>query len=69
MSRKPEYILKCSRKDKSNSKFGKIGAGWVNDSGTISVVLDVGVALHWKDMDTLSVILAPVDDNPNSKGQ
>ena len=61
MSRTPDFWLKASRTDKSNSKFVKIGAAWKNDTGTISIVLDTGTVLHWKDMDTVSVILVPSD--------
>jgi hypothetical protein len=56
-SRSPEYILKARSKDGSIN--GKIGAGWLNPSGHISIVLDSLVVLEQKD--NLQITLFPND--------
>lgn len=38
--KKPDYIVKYP----VNGVWHKLGAAWVNDGGTINLVMDVGVA-------------------------
>lgn len=44
MSRSPDWIVKYL--DKSTEERGKIGAGWNNDDGSISIVLNPLVVIH-----------------------
>lgn len=44
MSRTPDFVLKAWNKT-TRRYSSKLGAAWVNDNGSITIVLDPGVAL------------------------
>jgi hypothetical protein len=46
-SRKPDFNL--SAKPKDGQPGCKVGAGWKNDDGSISIKLNVGTTLSWND--------------------
>jgi hypothetical protein len=54
-SRPPEYILKVMSSDGSIN--GRIGAGWVNPEGRISIILDPLVVLKQKDNLVISLFV------------
>lgn len=47
MAKRPELILKVFDKD-SGTAHGKCGVGFINDDGSISVVLDAMTVLYGK---------------------
>lgn len=48
MAKKPTHIIKVmDRADKKN--VGRVGVAWLNQDGTISITLNVGVTLSWND--------------------
>jgi len=47
MAKKPELILKVYAKD-SGTAHGKCGVGFVNDDGSITIVLDAMTVLYGK---------------------
>lgn len=46
MARKPDFWLKAMDKSKERHKSGKIGAGWKNTDGSISIDLEPFVQLN-----------------------
>lgn len=46
-ARKPTHLLKVF--DKDNDKRGIIGAGWENADGSVSVVVNPGCSVIYKD--------------------
>jgi hypothetical protein len=44
MSKKPDYRVGCL--DKQTDAKGNIGAAWINDDGTISIVIDAFVVIR-----------------------
>ena len=46
-ARKPDFNL--SAKPKDGQPGCKVGAGWKNDDGSISIKLNVGTTLSWND--------------------
>jgi len=56
---KPTHRLKMlHRQSKSTND---VGAGWLNEDGSISVVLNVGTALDWHDKHDCVLTLFPID--------
>jgi hypothetical protein len=56
--RKPDFNL--SAKPKDGRPGNKVGAGWINDDGSISIALNVGTTLSWND--ELFIGLFPVEN-------
>ena len=46
-SRPPTHILKVMQREGKGK--GRIGVGWLNDDGSMSLSLDPCVVLSWKD--------------------
>jgi hypothetical protein len=44
MSRKPDFNLKAMRRD--TDQKNRVGAGWFNEDGSISIVLDSFIVLE-----------------------
>lgn len=44
-SRRPDFILKALNKA-TDQRTGKIGAAWINQDGSIALVLDPAVQIH-----------------------
>jgi hypothetical protein len=44
---KPTYILSVLHKE--SKKKGKVGAAWLKPDGSISIRLEAGVTISWKD--------------------
>jgi hypothetical protein len=67
-SRRPDFILKAMNKT-TDQRTGKIGAAWINQDGSIALVLDPAVQIH-SDPE-LVIMLFPNDrdelENPPSK--
>lgn len=57
-SRKPNYRLKTF--DTKSEKNGRIGAGWLNDNGSISIVLDPAVVLGIQP--NVAITLWPIEE-------
>lgn len=49
--RKPDYIIKAATPD--SKIWTRVGAAWVNDSGTVSIDLDPFVVLSGRDSPSL----------------
>ena len=64
-TRQPDYILTAVMKKKSpgsgKRRRGNIGTAWYNDKGGLSITLNPGVELSWRDMADLWVCLWPDD--------
>lgn len=59
---KPTHNLCIKRKDQrrvGSSAFVQVGVGWQNEKGQISIRLDAGVSLNWRDCDDLWITLFP----------
>lgn len=56
--RKPDFWLKAMDKT-TNAKSGKIGAGWKNKDGSVSIDLEAFVVLHGSK--SLVLTLFPID--------
>lgn len=63
MGRAPTHTLLLQHKDKENRR-AKIGAGWANSWGGISIVLDPGVVLSHRDCEDHYFNLNPRQDDP-----
>lgn len=61
-SRKPDYVLKAYNKKSGTGR--KVGAGWINDNGSISVAVDSFVFMA-NDPD-ISYTLWPEDGSKHS---
>jgi hypothetical protein len=61
--RKPDFNL--SAKPRDGRPGNKVGAGWINDDGSISIALNVGVTLSWND--DLFLGLFPVEGRANRR--
>ena len=59
--RKPDFRMKVKARDREDPRTGVAGAGWVNADGSISIKLDVGFRLDWKD--DLLITMFPEGDN------
>lgn len=57
--RKPDYRLKVLDK-KTGAKTNDAGAGWLNDNGTVSIVLGPATALSYNK--NLVITLFPLKD-------
>lgn len=57
-TRPPDYIL--SVKDRETNVSTKVGAGWLNEKGHISVRINPCVVIDWKD--DVFVTLFPNDE-------
>jgi hypothetical protein len=49
--KKPTHSLCLVRKDETGGKFHQVGAGWKNEKGAISLALNAGVTLSWRDLE------------------
>jgi hypothetical protein len=63
--RKPDFNL--SAKPRDGRPGNKVGAGWINDDGSISISLNIGVTLSWND--DLFLGLFPVEGRANRTGR
>ena len=54
---KPTHNLCMKKRDEEGGKWVQIGAGWMNDRNAISVRLNMGVTLSWRDMERYSLYL------------
>lgn len=57
---KPTHRLKIL--DKENNKKGIIGAGWKNPDGSITIVLDVAVAIDYENCKDKVITLFPLEE-------
>jgi len=48
---KPTHNLCIIAKEEQKGGFQTIGIGWLNDKGAISIKLNKGVTLTWRDME------------------
>jgi hypothetical protein len=55
--RQPDFILAIKTKSGPEKK-GRVGAGWKNDDGNITLQLNPGIVLSWKDDIFLSLFPA-----------
>lgn len=62
MSRKPDFRLKIMDRE-TGQKSSNIGAGWKNDNGSISIVIDFGCHIPW-DNPSLLITLWPENGKP-----
>lgn len=51
MGRKPTHDLCMIQRDGKKGGFQTIGAGWTTEKGDISIKLNRGVIISWRDMD------------------
>ena len=64
MSRTPDYRVKALRKDATvKNKSQSVGAAWLNDNKSISIILDPFVVLSNRD-DQLLITLFPEKSRP-----
>ena len=47
MSKSPTHVLKVKQRDGKAS--GRVGVGWLNEDGSMTLSLDPCVVLSWKD--------------------
>ena len=62
-SNRPDWKLKMTSKDPSVTTYSDVGAGWTNSKGGISIKLDAGVVLNWRDYEDYYLTLWPQDDD------
>ena len=49
-STKPTHRLKAKvRTDDNSGAYGDVGAAWLNENGSLSVRLNIGIVLDWRD--------------------
>ena len=67
MSKRPTHRIKALKPQTSETAkvYNEVGAGWVNDDGSFSISLNVGVTLSWND--GLTVTAFPVELKNESK--
>lgn len=61
MTRLPDYYLALATKDGSRRK-GRIGAAWMNGQGGITISLNPGTTLNWKEIEDCYLTLWPNQD-------
>lgn len=59
-AKKPDFILKARLKGTTKSTR-RIGSGWANENGSVSIQLDPCTVLHWKD--ECFITLFPVEES------
>jgi len=64
-AKKPTHVLKIKVKD-SPAK-ANVGVGWANDDGSMSISLNPGTILDWRDPVTIN--LFPWDRRPSKKSE
>lgn len=60
--RRPDYIIGLMNK-KTDVKNGNVGAAWVSDDGTISIVFNNFIAIPCWDRDEHVCTLFPTEDS------
>jgi len=59
----PDFILKMKSRDRDKKGAAKIGAGWTNSAGGISIKLNMGVVLSHRDNEEYIFTLWPNEDD------
>ena len=59
----PDFILKMKSRDRDKKGAAKIGAGWTNSAGGISIKLNMGVVLSHRDNEEYIFTLWPAEDD------
>lgn len=62
---KPTHRLKLLHAP--SQRTSEVGVGWLNEDGSISVVLQVGVTLDWRDKQDCVLTLFPIDRTKESR--
>lgn len=73
MAGKPTHrlLMKVKREDRSGD-YAEVGAAWLSASGAISLKLNVGVTLSWRDREDTILTLFPEnapDEGPKPAGE
>lgn len=64
-ARKPTHRLSMKIKQEDRKgEYAEVGSGWATPEGVISVKLNVGVVLDWRDREGTILTLFPIDELP-----
>lgn len=55
----PTHLIKMKSRDTSVSDSSTVGVGWMNDKGGISLSLNKGVFLSWRDLADHIIMIWP----------
>lgn len=59
----PDCLLKMKSRDRKKKDSAVIGVGWTNGAGGVSIKLNKGVHLDWRDSEDQIITLWPIDDD------
>ena len=58
-SNRPTHLLKMKSRDDSDGPWVRMGVGWENNKGNVTLSLNMGVVLNWRDKEDYILILVP----------
>lgn len=65
MSNTPTHLLKMKSRDPEKNDSATIGVGWMNNLGGISLYLNKGVMISWRDLGDQVFMLWPNTPKPD----